>query len=139
MKLRFSRLSSAGLALPISLGVTALIWEYCLGRRRAVYHLFRQAQGFRVVSCAMTRSPKLHLVLFALLIILFSLRVAVAQNGRDADQTAAALRSWIALDAPPGWEHLATDRILKAMPGWRRAYRRRARRNLARRAAPRRG
>jgi endoglucanase len=67
----------------------------------------------------MTRSPKL-VSLLALLVILFSLRVSVAQDGRDADQTAAALRSWIALDAPPGWEHLATDRILKAMPGWRR-------------------
>jgi len=31
-----------------------------------------------------------------------------------------ALRSWIALDAPPGWEYLATDVILKSMPGWKR-------------------
>jgi putative aminopeptidase len=71
----------------------------------------------------MTRSPKLHrsiVSLVALLVILFSFRVSVAQDGRDADQALAALRSWIALDAPPGWEHLATDRILKAMPGWRR-------------------
>ena len=29
----------------------------------------------------------------------------VAQDGGD---TATALRNWIALDAPPGWEHLAT-------------------------------
>src|SRR5689334_23463045 len=31
-----------------------------------------------------------------------------------------ALRSWIALDAPPGWEQLATDSIMRAMPGWKR-------------------
>ena len=30
------------------------------------------------------------------------------------------LRDWIALDAPPGWEHLATDSIMRAMPGWKR-------------------
>jgi putative aminopeptidase len=40
-----------------------------------------------------------------------------AQNGVDH---AAALQSWIALDAPPGWEHLATDTILQATPGWKR-------------------
>jgi len=32
----------------------------------------------------------------------------------------AALLGWIALDAPPGWEHLATDVLLKALPGWQR-------------------
>jgi len=42
------------------------------------------------------------------------------QNGRDDQSDAKALRSWIALDAPPGWEHLATEAIVKAMPGWRR-------------------
>jgi putative aminopeptidase len=31
-----------------------------------------------------------------------------------------ALASWIDLDAPPGREHLATDVIMQAMPGWRR-------------------
>lgn len=63
----------------------------------------------------MTRSPKLY----TLLLILLSVGVVVAQNGREHGD-AAALRSWIALDAPPGWEHIATDQILKAMPGWRR-------------------
>jgi putative aminopeptidase FrvX len=67
----------------------------------------------------MTRSPKL-LALLVLLLILLSPGVSLAQNGRDGHADAAALRSWIALDAPPGWEHLATDQILKAMPGWRR-------------------
>ncbi|HEY4425755.1 MAG TPA: M20/M25/M40 family metallo-hydrolase [Pyrinomonadaceae bacterium] len=41
----------------------------------------------------------------------------VAQNGVH---TADALRSWIALDAPPGWEHVATDSIMQSMPGWKR-------------------
>ncbi|HXQ72342.1 MAG TPA: hypothetical protein VN844_17735, partial [Pyrinomonadaceae bacterium] len=64
----------------------------------------------------MTHSPKLR----TLLLILLSLHVVAAQNGRDGQNDVAALRSWIALDAPPGWEHLATDQILKAMPGWHR-------------------
>ena len=32
----------------------------------------------------------------------------------------AKLRSWILLDAPPGHEHLATDVIMRNMPGWQR-------------------
>ena len=31
-----------------------------------------------------------------------------------------ALASWVALDATPGWEHLATDVLLKTMPQWKR-------------------
>jgi putative aminopeptidase len=50
------------------------------------------------------------------LLLVFSFNV-VAQNGVHS---ADALRSWIALDAPPGWEHLATDQIMRAMPGWKR-------------------
>ncbi|HEX5604313.1 MAG TPA: M20/M25/M40 family metallo-hydrolase [Pyrinomonadaceae bacterium] len=50
------------------------------------------------------------------LLLVFSLDV-VAQNGVHS---ADALRSWIALDAPPGGEHVATDPIMKAMPGWKR-------------------
>jgi putative aminopeptidase FrvX len=72
----------------------------------------------------MTRSPDFRrLVVFILVLVaihLFSNRVSVAQNGRDEQVSAKALRSWIALDAPPGWEHLATDVISQAMPGWRR-------------------
>src|SRR4030095_10775542 len=40
----------------------------------------------------------------------------LAENGDDL----AALSSWIALDAPPGWEHRATDVIQKAIPGWQK-------------------
>src|ERR1051326_8766834 len=53
-------------------------------------------------------------------VVLLSFGVAVAQDGRDTQNDLRALRSWIALDAPPGWEHLATDVILKSMPGWKR-------------------
>ncbi|HYV10532.1 MAG TPA: M28 family peptidase [Pyrinomonadaceae bacterium] len=48
--------------------------------------------------------------------LVFSFNV-VAQNGVH---TADVLRNWIALDAPPGWEHVATDQIMRAMPGWKR-------------------
>jgi len=59
---------------------------------------------------------KSTLLLATLLALVCSFELA-AQNGGDS---AAALRSWIALDAPPGWEHVATDSIMQAMPGWKR-------------------
>ena len=71
----------------------------------------------------MTRSPYLRrLSVFTLVVlaILLSTSASLAQNGRDEQAGAKALRSWIALDAPPGWEHLATDVITSTMPGWRR-------------------
>jgi putative aminopeptidase FrvX len=71
----------------------------------------------------MIRSPKVHtffVSLLTLVVVLVALKVSHGQNGRDGQNDAAALRSWIKLDAPPGWEHLATDQILKVMPGWRR-------------------
>ncbi len=45
--------------------------------------------------------------------------VGHAQDGGPGD-VSVALTSWVALDAPPGREHLATDKILQAMPGWKR-------------------
>jgi putative aminopeptidase FrvX len=39
---------------------------------------------------------------------------------RGNEREAAALTSWISLDAPPGWEHLATDVLLNTLPGWQR-------------------
>ncbi len=42
---------------------------------------------------------------------------ALQENGRAA---ITALLGWIALDAPPGWEHLATDVLVKALSGWQR-------------------
>ncbi|HJT65738.1 MAG TPA: M20/M25/M40 family metallo-hydrolase [Pyrinomonadaceae bacterium] len=68
----------------------------------------------------MTRSPRFLKPLVLTLALFLSFSVSVAQDGRDVQNDARALRSWIALDAPPGWEHLATDVILKSMPGWRR-------------------
>ena len=50
-----------------------------------------------------------------LLLLLLSSNLA-AQN--DSDLSLA--RGWVALDAPPGHEHLATDQILTVMPGWQR-------------------
>jgi putative aminopeptidase len=43
---------------------------------------------------------------------------ARAQNGPT--QIFIAVGSWISADAPPGWEHLTTDRILQVMPEWKR-------------------
>jgi len=68
----------------------------------------------------MSRSSGFLQPLVVILALLLSLSVSFAQDGRDAQNDARALRSWIALDAPPGWEHLATDVILKSLPGWRR-------------------
>jgi putative aminopeptidase FrvX len=44
----------------------------------------------------------------------------IAQQASEVKQQQTALASWLALDAPPGWEHLAMDVLLKAMPGWQR-------------------
>jgi putative aminopeptidase FrvX len=57
---------------------------------------------------------KLTLAVFFTFIVSWT---SVAQNGND---TSTALRSWIALDAPPGWEHVATEQISAAMSGWTR-------------------
>ena len=61
-------------------------------------------------------NPVKTLLWVTTLLLVFSLDV-VAQNGVHS---ADALRSWIALDAPPGWEHVATDPIMREMPGWKR-------------------
>jgi putative aminopeptidase FrvX len=52
--------------------------------------------------------------------LLFNLALASTLAAQNGGESAAALRSWIALDAPPGWEHIATDSIMHAMPGWKR-------------------
>ena len=57
---------------------------------------------------------KTTLILSTLLLLVSNL---AAQDGSD---TATVLRSWIALDAPSGWEHLATDKISQATRGWKR-------------------
>lgn len=60
--------------------------------------------------------PKTLLLWTALLSLVFASTVR-AQNGGLAE---SSLLSWISLDAPPGREHLATDAILRSMPGWKR-------------------
>ena len=68
-----------------------------------------------------THSPVARLTsISALLFVLFFISGSFAQNGRAIRNDAKALRSWIAVDAPPGWEHVATNVIMSAMPGWRR-------------------
>jgi putative aminopeptidase FrvX len=59
---------------------------------------------------------KSKLALATLLVLACSFNLAAQDGGNSA----AALNSWIALDAPPGWEHVATDSIMKAIPGWKR-------------------
>src|SRR4029078_6956742 len=54
------------------------------------------------------------------LAILFCLCFTATTQTQTITNTAAALSSWIGLDAPPGWEHLATDVISKSLPGWQR-------------------
>jgi len=57
------------------------------------------------------------LTLAALLSLFFLTTESIAQNGPGPG---TRLRSWLALDAPPGWEHRATDVIMRNMPGWQR-------------------
>lgn len=54
--------------------------------------------------------------LAALLSLLFTPQSS-AQNGPSLN---LRLRSWLAVDAPPGWEHRATDIIMQQLPGWKR-------------------
>ncbi|HEU4711636.1 MAG TPA: M20/M25/M40 family metallo-hydrolase [Pyrinomonadaceae bacterium] len=57
------------------------------------------------------------LLTLAALLSFFLTQNSQAQNGPSLY---TQLRSWIALDAPPGWEHRATDTIMRQMPGWKR-------------------
>ncbi len=54
--------------------------------------------------------------LAALLGLLFTPQ-SLAQNGPSVS---TRLRTWLAVDAPPGWEHRATDIIMQQLPGWKR-------------------
>src|SRR6185436_14653420 len=57
------------------------------------------------------------LTLAALLSLFYFTTESIAQDGPGP---LTRLRSWIAVDAPPGWEHRATDVIMRNMPGWQR-------------------
>ena len=54
------------------------------------------------------------------LVIAATLLSPINLQSQNNESAATALVSWLALDAPPGWEHVATDRILQAMPAWKR-------------------
>ncbi len=92
----------------------------CSGTGGAQYAInFFVAQVFQTVYLVDPVNPAntVKTLLWATtLLLVFSLDV-VAQNGVHR---ADALRSWIALDAPPGWEHLATDPIMRANLRWKR-------------------
>src|SRR5215213_8575202 len=82
---------------------------------------FFVAQVFQSVYLVHPVNPanpfkKSNLLLATTLLLVCSFDL-VAQNGVH---NTAVLRDWIALDAPPGWEHVATDSIMRAMPGWKR-------------------
>src|SRR5262245_36138728 len=67
----------------------------------------------RRLRCATTGVIASLLILFVPLV--FNSRVS-SKYGNDL----SAIASWIALDAPPGWEHRATEVIQKALPGWQK-------------------
>src|SRR5678816_4032153 len=92
-----------------------VFWD---GRRAVCHQFFRSASiSNRISFHAVNPANRVKTLLWATtLLLVFSLDV-IAQDGVHS---AEALRSWIALDAPPGWEHLATDPIMQAMPGWKR-------------------
>ena len=46
--------------------------------------------------------------------------ISVLAQTSSTDAQLKALSTWTTLDAPPGWEHVATDLVMKAMPGWTR-------------------
>src|SRR5678815_2023131 len=92
-----------------------VFWD---GRRAVCHQFFRSASiSNRISSHAVNPANPVKTLLWATTLLLVFTLAVVAQNGvHNAD----ALRSWIALDAPPGWEHVATDPIMRAMPGWKR-------------------
>jgi putative aminopeptidase len=60
---------------------------------------------------------RVALVTLAALLGLFFTPQSLAQNGPSVSER---LRSWLAVDAPPGWEHRSTDIIMQQLPGWKR-------------------
>src|ERR1043165_8584934 len=56
----------------------------------------------------------------ALLLFLLVSLIATISSAQDGGLTEKSLLTWIDLDAPPGREYLATDAILRSMPGWKR-------------------
>jgi putative aminopeptidase FrvX len=63
----------------------------------------------------MKRSNDRRITMMTTMILLC---LAAPFNVHSQDQV--ALTNWVALDAPAGWEHLATDSLLKVLPGFQR-------------------
>lgn len=55
-----------------------------------------------------------------ILVLCCSHAAVFAQSSQSNDAQLKALSTWITLDAPPGWEHVATDMLMKTSPGWTR-------------------
>ena len=69
----------------------------------------------------MTSASACSRVSALLILVLCCSHAAVfAQSSQSNEAQLKALSTWIALDAPPGWEHVATDLLMKTMPGWTR-------------------
>ena len=62
-----------------------------------------------------TTSAYFHLIAF-----LLATTVSSLAQSTSTDAQLKALSTWVTLDAPPGWEHVATDILMKTMPGWTR-------------------
>lgn len=72
-------------------------------------------------DCLISVEPNLRNIFhrrFVHILILLSSSFAGVSLGQDSDLE--RLASWVALDAPTGHEHLATDRLLEQFPGWQR-------------------
>ena len=66
-----------------------------------------------------SRRTTLVLAAFSCLVWTVNLQSQNVES-RVNERAATALTSWISLDAPPGWEHLATDVLLNTLSGWQR-------------------
>lgn len=53
-----------------------------------------------------------------LILTVFASHLSTLAQSASNDAQLKALSTWITLDAPPGWEHLATDVVVKSLTGW---------------------
>jgi putative aminopeptidase FrvX len=69
----------------------------------------------------MTSASACSRAIALLILVLCCSHAAVfAQSSQSNEAQLKALATWIALDAPPGWEHIATDVLMRTLPGWTR-------------------
>lgn len=68
----------------------------------------------------MIKKHSFQVAAISALVVTASLLLPTNLQSQNNESAATALVSWLALDAPPGWEHVATDKILQAMPAWKR-------------------